>query len=421
MITQLLERLKRGSIESFVWQGIGVGSLFVMHSVLANKLNVEGYGLFSFSLSIATILVLFSTMGWPALLLKLIPQYMRSQQWGLLKGVLFKSHQFSLFLSVLLSFLLMIFSKLTSNENHADAFFYAAMLLPLLSMIALRRRIYMGLQNVRGSIIPDEIILPVLVVAGVFVIGIASMADVVVLYVSSAGAVFVVTLIWLWQLLPTELKAAKSNFEIKAWLVLALPLFLGGVSQMILSQSGTFILGLNGDMLEVGLFSAAFRLAMFITFVMTAVNVIGMPMLASAFHQKSASELKEIFIKTQRWSFFGSIPVFVVLMVFPGDVLSFFGEEFKQGALMLQILVIGQMANAAAGLSGSFLAVADEQKFYASSMMVCALIAVASMVLFVPVWGAIAAAIAYSCSLALLSLCQYYKANKSLNLMVPVR
>lgn len=407
-------RLRKGSAESFLWRGVGLVALFAMHALLGRRLAPAYYGVFSFALSIATVLSFFSTMGWPAALVRLIPEYRVKAHWGLLKGLLWRSHQLTLALSVLFSALLLGLASALGEGSRADACRYAAVLLPLLSLIALRRRIFQGFHVARGSIIPDEVALPALVALFLFIAHRVSVGHVILAYTAIAIAVLALTVVWLWRVFPVALKHADPAFDLRAWTRLALPLMLGGLFQIMLSQSGTFFLGFFNRLHDTGLFGAAFRLSLFVTFAMTAVNVIGMPMLATAFHDDDTALLRQVFRKTWIWSFAGALPVFALLILFPGSLLSLFGANFEQGAGMLRILAIGQLVNAAVGLSGSLLVVAGKERLFAASTFVCALVCIVGMIVFIPRDGGVGAASIYSACLAALSVFQLYAAKRAI-------
>lgn len=414
MIDELYKKLKKRSLESFVLQAMGVLCLFILHSRLANELSVEDYGVFSFALAIATMMVLLSTLGWPGVLTRLIPDYLSKKEWSLLKGALISSHFFAFLFSLSISAILLSASVYIIFPKKAEAFVIAATFLPLLSLIALRRRVFMALHNVRGSILPDEIILPMITTVALNMVPVSGAREASYLYIAIALLVFLVTLNWLSKLLPSELKQASPKYLTMEWFALAFPFLVGGGAQILLSQSGVLVLGYYNDMSGVGLYSAAFRLALFVTFVMTAINVIGMPLLASAFQSGDPYVLRIIFRKTQLWSICGAIPVGLVLFIFSGNWLELFGNNYIQAERVLQILIIGQVANTASGLSGSLLAVANKQKYYAISMGLTASASILLMAVCVPNWGVAAVAIIYSVCMVLLSIIQYLGAAKLL-------
>lgn len=389
-------------------------ALFLMHVIIGRKLSPDNYGLFSFILSIVAIFVLIANMGWTTVLVKLVPHYMIKEEWSLLKGLLFRSHQMTIGISVLLCATLIIVSFLISDPDKSKAYYYAAWLLPVISLTRLRQVLFQGLYHVKGSILPDEVFTPFLVVVCLLVLNAKNINAVISIYFSILVLVLAVTMVWLWVLLPKEMKPASMECETAVWFKLAVPFVIGGLAQVILSQCGVFLLGMFGQMKDAGLFSVAFRLALFITFAMTAINVIGMPMLSAHFNNNDLPSVIMIHKKTQLWSILGGLPVFLVLILFPERILSLFGKGFEEAAITLKILSVGQLANISVGLAGSLLSVAGAERFNMMSMISSMTICLLLMLITMPVYGSLGAACSYSCGLVLLSGMQLYKTNQIL-------
>lgn len=418
MKDHILVKLKNKSIESFAWRGLSILALSLMHVIIGRLLSPENYGIFSFILSIASILALLANMGWTTALMKLVPHYILNERWSLLKGVLFRSHQMSFGLSVFLSVVLLILSFFIPNSDKSTAFYYASWLLPIMTMSRLRQVIFQGLYHVRGSILPDEVITPVLMVLSLYVLKTKDIHSVVFIYLAILVLIFAVTVVWLWTLLPKMMKLTSAEYQTEAWVKLAVSFLIGGLSQVFLSQCGVFLLGMNGMMKDAGLFSVAFRLALFITFAMTSVNVIGMPMMSAYFNDNDLASVRMIHSKAQLWSFIGGLPIFLVLILFPERILSLFGQGFEEAALTLKILSFGQLSNISVGLAGSLLSVAGSEKYNMTYMVSALFICLASMLFTLPAYGAVGAACSYSAALIFLSVMQLYRANFILKLKI---
>jgi len=404
-------KLLNQALESTLWRVIGAMLLFFMHIVLARYLSPANYGVYSFSLSITMVLALVATMGWPKSLLRLVPQYISRREWSLLRGLLIRCHQFTFGLAIFISALLLVARASINDEYLSNVLFYVSLMLPILSLAMLRRSVFQGFHCVKGSIIPDEIAFPALMLVGLLLVKPSLVETAIYLYVSIAAAIFLMTLVWLYRLFPIELKEVYAVYDMNTWRILTFPLLLGGLYQIVLNQSGLLLLGAFGGMIDTGLYSASFRLAALITFIMTAINVIGMPMMSTAFHSNDINSLRDINKKTRVWSVLGALPLFVAFMFFPKFVLKLFGDEFENAAILLQIISVGQLGNATVGLAGSLLVVAGEQVYFMRSMLVVTVVCVLGMVFVIPIWGAVGVACVFSLSMIILSVLQLLRAN----------
>ena len=88
---------------------------------------------------------------------------------------------------------------------------YAALLLLFLAFVGLRRKALQGLGRVRGSLIPEEILLPVLVILGAYGLGVSSAENALLVYAGAALAAFALGGFWLWRPMPRGVRGAKPE------------------------------------------------------------------------------------------------------------------------------------------------------------------------------------------------------------------
>lgn len=89
----LLSILRRGSAEAFSINVVGVGLMFLMHSILGRLIGPEQYGIFSHALSIAMVLSIVAPLGWHTALMRFVAQYVVQGKPGLVWGSILRGHQ----------------------------------------------------------------------------------------------------------------------------------------------------------------------------------------------------------------------------------------------------------------------------------------------------------------------------------------
>jgi O-antigen/teichoic acid export membrane protein len=386
--------LKRGAIDAFISRVVGAGLLFLMHSVLARKLGADTYGVFSFVLSLCWMLASLVTLGWPTAIMRFTPQYRAEKKFGLLRGSLIRAHQIIFIASVLSAVILYFISLWFSASNKFSINIgYSAILLPVMAFVILRKRVFQGFGYVKSSIIPDEVILPLFVISGMWIFSVTSASGLISTYFCASTLILMGSIFWFLQCLPLKIRNASPEYKTGYWMKVALPMVFGGFSQIIMNRIDVFLLGFFLDMKFVGIYSLSSRIALLNVFVMTAVNTIGAPMLASAFYSGSHEKFRSIMSTTRKWCIFGSLPLFLLMVFFPKYILSFFGSEFSQGTLILKILAAGQFVNAATGLVGSALVMTGREWVF---FRITALAAIANLIgnlLVIPLWGVLGAAL----------------------------
>lgn len=407
---QMISRLKRGTIEAFVLHAVGMGLLLLMQAYLGRALGKDGYGVFVYALALAGVLAILVPLGWPTALMRFIARYTEEGRLGLLRGAVRTAYAVTFLSTAVVSLALLGLSLWEAvPERLHVSLRYAALLLLLLAFVGLRRKALQGLGRVRGSLIPEEILLPVLVILGVYFLGVASAQTALLVYAGAALAAFLLGGSWLWRALPRGMRSAKPEYERRAWMAVALPMMFGGLSQSAMNRADVLILGALASVEAVGLYGAAARLAAVNVFVLGAVNQLAAPMMARAFHGGRQAEVGGILRRAMLWSALGSLPLFAVMFFFPEALLELlFGSGFSESAGLLRVLALGQFVNAATGPVGFALLMTGRERAFAATAAAVAVATVAGCVVAVPILGAMGAALVTAASVAALNLSQLF-------------
>jgi O-antigen/teichoic acid export membrane protein len=380
-----------------------------MHSILGRRIGPEGYGTFSYALALAGVLSVIVSLGWPTALIRFMAQYMEQQQWGLLRGILLRAHQITFLSSVLVTLALLGAAYwLQVLPRQATSLRFAALLLPLLALVGLRRTALQGLQQVKTSLVPEDIALPLLVIGGATVFGVTHSSSAAMVYVGASLLVFIFGTILLWCSLPSQSHIAQPVFQTRKWMGVALPMLFGGISQIIMNRTDVLMLGAMVNMEAVGLYSAANRIAALNTFVIGAANTIVPPMLAAAYQGNRFEQFRTILYKTRLWSTIVTLPLFTVMVFWPHGLLSLFGSEFAKGTLLLQILAFGQFVNTATGPVGFALLMTGRERSFAWATALAATGNLLGNLIAIAIWGALGAAVVTAGCVVILNISMFY-------------
>lgn len=405
----ILSRLRRGTIEAFALHAVGAALLFGMHAAITRSVGPEGYGVFTYSIALAGLLAVIVPLGWPTALMRFVAGYREEERWGLLRGVVARAHQITALTAGVAALALWGCSYLGFVPTEISiSMRFAALILPFLSFVALRRKALQGLQRVRYSIIPEEILVPLLVLLGVYVLAVSTATGALLLYAVAALAAFVMGSLWVWRSMPEEGKTKVPEYETRAWMIVALPMVFGGFSQVVMNRTDLLMLGaLTTDMGSVGLYGAAVRIATLNTFVLFAVNTMAAPMMAAAYHAGRGDRVRTVFRGAILFSTLGALPLFAAMFLFPEFILGFFGERFTEGASILRILAVGQFINAATGPVGFALMMTGREKAFALTTGLVACGTVLGHLIAIPAYGAVGAAVVTAASVISLNTSQY--------------
>ena len=123
----------------------------------------------------------------------------------------------------------------------------------------------------------------------------------------------------------------------------------------LLFWTDLFVLTRYATDTDVGVYSAALRAGQVIVLFLTSVSLMFSPFVADLHNRGERDRLDKLFKSLTRWTLAATMPVFLLLLIAPGDALRIFGSEFSGGQTALLILLAGQFINIATGSVGFIL------------------------------------------------------------------
>ncbi|MDA8965793.1 polysaccharide biosynthesis C-terminal domain-containing protein [Pseudomonadales bacterium] len=123
------------------------------------------------------------------------------------------------------------------------------------------------------------------------------------------------------------------------------------------------IIGIYLPAEEASYFSAAQRLALVCSFLLTAINVIIPVKLSQYSASGDVVKLKRTSILSVRLMLACGLPLVVLLYSFSSFLMGLFGEGFLQRSSLLEILLIGQLVSLATGSAGNLLMMTGNERY----------------------------------------------------------
>jgi O-antigen/teichoic acid export membrane protein len=103
------------------------------------------------------------------------------------------------------------------------------------------------------------------------------------------------------------------------------------------------------------------------------------------------------------------IPLWIAVLLFPGQVLALFGDEFRQGATVLVVVFTGQMLFGILGVGGEILMMGGHERLVRRINLFSLSLCFTACLLFVPGHGSKGAAVAISLAyVGHAVMCQFY-------------
>ncbi len=386
--------------------------------LLARILAPEGFGIYTFALSIVTLLAIPVQLGLPTLVLREVAKYSHSERWNLIRGILRRSEQTVLLLSLGIGLLTVVVIWWLAGRGCTTQLATIACALPLLLLISLSRLRDAALQGLRKVVqgqLADSLLRPLFLIV-FLALGIVSLNGrlspqlVMAFYCAAACLALLISSMMLRRSLPSDFRSVPAGYDLPAWTRSVLFLSLLDGLSVIISQADIFMLGLLSTKVEVGLYRVAFSGAALIIFTQTSISVVMSPYIARLYSAGDRVRLQRLVTKCTRLALLTALPVAGLLICFGKPILGHvFGKRYEASYLVMAILCFGQLVNVAVGPVNIILNMTGHERETLQGVVVAAILSVVLDAAMIPSFGAAGAAMASTISIIFVNLFLWYK------------
>lgn len=391
----------RGGAISFLLATIGLVFGFATHVLLSRALGASQYGLYAIALGWCMIVATPATAGMDYAILRFAPGYVDHGRFERVRKLAWFVALIISAITVLIAAAFVWLSRYTPSVlgvATADTGWMAllvgasAILAAFSAFFRAARRIFFSQfygQIVRSTILVCSVAITIALGSGLDASG-AIMATAL-----AAGAAMIALLVhFIVAFRSPEPREVGLNTTTWSWLVFGGASFLLTTLQQVQVQSSIIFVGWFSSSEQAGLYSGASRLAIFVTFGLSALASITAPLIVSAWERKDRNALSRIALVNARLSSVGAISVAIFFIVAGKSILSYFGAEFVDAYNTLIVLLIGGLLSAAAGASANLLIMTSNQWSVICVFFCSAIINMGISALLIPSHGAFGAAIA---------------------------
>lgn len=389
----------------------GIG--FVNAILLAKLLGPDGFGTYAYALALVTFVSIPSQFGIPTLATREIAVANARKDWAYMRGFIRWAHRsIALFSSVLialgLSALLLWRDAIATPRLHAIAL--GLILVPFLSLGALRAGMLRGLRKVILGLLPERIIKPLVILVlllllHTFARHLASATVAMGIQIVAATTAFACGLFLFFKNRPADLRHAQASAADSRWLKSSIPLGLSAGLQLINGQTDILVLGMFRPDAEVGIYRVAVQMAAVVIFGLQVVNVIQGPHIAHLYAMGDMRRVQKMVTRSAQAILGVTLPAVLVIVVFGETIIrTAFGDKYQAAYLPLVILCVGQLVNAAMGSVGSLLNMTGHERDATMGFFVGAVVNVLLNFSLVPLWGMTGAAVATAATLIVWNL-----------------
>lgn len=414
----------RGSLITFIGRIINAGCQYGLILVMGRCLGAAGVGLFFLGKAIMMFSNALSSIGLNASLPKFIPEYIVKDEYGKVLECIKFSFLIVLIFSVAISVGLFKSADYLAlnvfNDVHlAGVIRLFCIVLPIYALLRMLLSSIRSFRDMVGLTIVESIILPLgTIIFGLFFLAYrSSVFSIVWAFLVSVVLGIAVSAYLLFKKFENKKnRLTKRHISYGYILKYSFPLMGTGIIGFALSWVDTFMIGLFRNSGEIGIYNGASRIALFSNIILASVNTIFGPTISTLYSKGLMKDLELSYKATVRWIIYISIPVYLMIFLFPQGIMSFYGTEFIAGSTALVILAIGQLVNISVGSAGYLLTMTGRPTVEFINTIASLLIDILLNFYLIPLYGINGAAIATAVSLSAINILRVLENYHFLNI-----
>jgi O-antigen/teichoic acid export membrane protein len=400
---ELARLIVRGGASSLFISVAGAALSLGVHLTLARILGAVEYGQYVYALAWMNVLVLVAKFELDTASVRFVGAYTATEQWSFLRGFLRRSSEIVGGLSIAIGAASAVAALALMDRigrGTALSFVAASLLLPVAAMGQLKASAMQGLKLVARAQAPSMVIRPIVFVLGVVAVRFAFDRSVtapvaILLQLGATTVALVLTIHFLRVVIPEPVRQAREAFDTRYWLKTAAGLLVISGGQIILStNSDVLVVGSLLGAEPAGRYGAASQLAAAVSFGVSAVSFIALPVVADLYAKQAFVKLQGLISHVARLGLALSVPVLLVLIVAAKPVLRAFGPSFADASGLLILLGFDQLVGAIFGIAGFLLVMTGHQVMAARVIIACAVLNLALTFTLTPLLGIMGAGLA---------------------------
>jgi len=396
----LAAEVYRGSSVFLAVYVAGSAISFGVQLLMARLLGAPSYGNFVYAISWAPLLLLGCNFGLKPTTVRFVAAYNARGEWGLMRGFLRSSTSWTITGSmVVVAFALISIWLLWSRfDQLGTTLLLVATAMPFMALGEVWSSAVRGLGAVARSQTPASIVQPCLLGIALLLLVAANGTEGGATL--SAGAFLAATIGTLgvagWLLkkrLPRQVSASRLLYDRRSWLRVAGNNVLIAVFQAARAPLIVVIAGAYVDPQHLAFYGAAQRLASVMSVGLTGISAFASPLISEYYALSDFANLRRLMRVTAYGALATALATALLMIIFGTDLLRLFGAGFETGYISLLILLLGEMAAAAAGPVGFFLTMTAGEATATWIEGFASALAVGLALVLVPRYGIVGAAI----------------------------
>jgi len=385
-----------------------VGNILgIVNQILLGRfLGPEDYGLFNLALSVVMIASVIAIFGLFGALSRFIPYYLKRDEKETVKSLIDFSSLFVFSVSILLATLLYIFSRkiattIFHDEDLATVLKVFSIGIPIFALQRVMMAVVRGFKAAKHDALIFKIgdrLVRIFVFLLFLTIG-YRLYGALFAFLSGCSVSIIVSGWLIKNKIFPDYHKYKRVPVAKTLLSFSWPLALTGFTFIFVSKTSTLLVGYFLTSADVGVYTPTLVIAKLLFFVSAAFQYIFLPVVSESFSKNKLKDIESLFKSTFKWTFLIVLPLFLLISLFPREILTLlYGNEYSGGYLALIVLCFGTSINAFSGTPGNILVGGGHTKLNLACEIIAAATTISLSLTLIPTYGIVGAAIAMGVS-----------------------
>jgi O-antigen/teichoic acid export membrane protein len=376
-------------------------SRFAITFFLARALGAEEYGLYNLAITAATIGGAISVFGLDTTMTRYIAIMNSRKDKAGIWGVIQVGIGASLLLSVLVSTSLFALAYPISTTFFHDAQLapllqVASVVIPFLALSDVLAGATRGFKNMSDTVIAQNIVQPILRLGLIILVAIGdlNLSMAILIFGLADLSASLVLLYFLNRRFNLRRSMAQGRRNTREILAFSLPL---GLSDLLVTFRGniqTLLIGSLSSIQGVGIFSIVNQVTLIGNIFHASMNQSARPLIAELNDQGNHQRLRQVYQTTTRWVVTLNMPMILIVILFPVQIMSIFGKSFESGAPALVLMGMVNFVNVSTGMCGTLLDMTGHTRMKLANTVVRVSVAIVANLMLISRWGIMGAAMA---------------------------
>jgi O-antigen/teichoic acid export membrane protein len=407
----------RGSSFLFVGRIISIALKAFLQLLIVNYLAKEEYGAFAYVTAIIEIAAIFTLISLDQAASRFIPLYQEKDDYDSIFGFMLMSviTIFGIGIAMTIAVIAgqsILLGTVIENELTLHLLALLVILAPLQAMDSWFQSVFAVFASVKAIFFRRYLLAPILQISAVLIVMLLQSG----IYLLSLGYLIagVIGSILYIRLLFSLLrkKGLVERFKLDTikmkWgevFGFSLPLLTSGLVQIMRTQLAVVLLEAFKDANAVADFRAVQPIARLNIVVYQSFIFLYLPLVTRLFAREDKEGIDDLYWRTASWIALATFPVFIVTFALaPSFVPIIFPEEYASASPVMAIFALGVYLNAALGFNIQTLRTYGNVRLLMAIDFIVMLAAIGGYVYFIPLYGALGAAMAYTLTMALSNL-----------------